>query len=80
VQRVVLHYRPLNQAQDWKQLPMRKGTGDEFRVTVPGQEIAPRWDFQYYFEVLTEGGGGRLWPSWEQGPPYVVVKVDRATK
>ena len=29
VQRVVLHYRPLNQAQDWKQLPMRKGTGDE---------------------------------------------------
>jgi hypothetical protein len=80
VQRVVLHYRPLSQAQDWKQLPMRKLAGGEFRATVPGQEISPRWDFQYFFEVLTEGGGGRLWPSWELGPPYVVAKVDRTEK
>jgi hypothetical protein len=80
VRQVVLHYRPLNQALDWKQLAMRQVTDGGFRVTVPGQEISPGWDLQYYFEVLTEGGGGRLWPCWEQGAPYVVAKVDRKAK
>jgi hypothetical protein len=44
---------------------------------VPGRDISARWDWQYYLEVLRKGGGGSLWPAWEQGAPYVVVRVGR---
>ena len=30
----------------------------------------------YYLEALA-GDGGSLWPSWEEGPPYVVVTPNR---
>jgi hypothetical protein len=74
---VVLHYRPLNQTMDWKAAPMRRTGADRFEAAVPGKEITAGWDLQYYVEVLAEGGG-RLWPSWEDGPPYVVVKLNKA--
>ena len=61
---------------DWKAVAMRQAGADRFEAVVPGKEISPRWDLQYYIEVLAEGGG-RQWPSWEDGPPYVVVKVRR---
>ncbi len=77
VHQVVLHYRPVNQTQDWKQFSMEKTGNGHYRATVPAKEIPARWDFQYYFEVLLEGGGGRLWPSWEHGAPYLVTKVGR---
>lgn len=71
---VVLHFRPLNQTRDWREAPMR-ATGDgQFEVTIPGAEISAHWDLQYYIEALTDDGG-RLWPSWENGAPYVVVNV-----
>jgi hypothetical protein len=73
VRQVLLHYRPLDQTADWKQIVMQPQADGRWHVTVPGMEILPRWDFMYYFEARVPGGG-RLWPSWEQGPPYVVAK------
>ena len=58
-----------------KQLPMQRLGDDRWQATVPGKHIPARWDFMYYLEAQVEGGGGRLWPSWEEGPPYVVAKV-----
>lgn len=76
LRQVLLHYRPLNQTVDWKEVPMRRAEAGRYETVIPGKEITARWDLQYYFEALVEGGG-RLWPSWEDGPPYVVVKVQR---
>ncbi len=75
--KVILHYRRLDQTADWQQVAMTK-SGDQYRATIPGREISKRFDFQYYVEALLAEGGGTLWPSWEKGPPYVVVKVKPA--
>lgn len=76
VRQVLLHFRPLNQTADWKEVPMQRNSDGRYEGVVPGKMISTRWDVQYYLEVQVQGGG-RLWPSWEQGPPYVVVKVTR---
>lgn len=71
---VVLHFRPLDQTRDWREIPMRANSEGRFEATIPGAEISARWDLQYYIETLTDSGG-RQWPSWENGAPYVVVKI-----
>jgi hypothetical protein len=75
--RVLLHYRPLNQTVDWKEIEMVRTGDGRYEATVPGKDLPARWDFQYYIEALVEGGGGRLWPAWEDGQPYIVVPMDR---
>jgi hypothetical protein len=74
---VTAYFRPLDQTRDWKALPLRKQPDGRWHVAIPGAEIEPRWDFQYYFEVLFESGGGRNWPPWEDRAPYEVVKVQQ---
>jgi hypothetical protein len=76
-ERVLLHYRPVDQTADWKQITMRPIGDGRYQGTIPGKDITARFDLSYYFEALSEGGGGTLWPSWEEGPPYVVVDVKR---
>jgi hypothetical protein len=73
---VTLHYRRRDQTADWQSLPMVSDGNVKFRATIPGSSITPRWDLQYYFEARSKQGG-LLWPSWEEGPPYYVVKVRR---
>ena len=74
IQSVVLHYRPLNQTLDWKQLPMEKTADRQFQGTVPSKDILSRYDFQYFVEVLTSDGGRRF-PSYLDGQPYFVTRV-----
>jgi hypothetical protein len=76
LRKVLLHHRPLDQTADWKRLQMRPAGDDRFEAKIPGQDVSARWDLQYYFEVLTDEGG-RLWPSWEEGTPYLVLRVGR---
>jgi len=71
---VVLHFRPLDQTRDWREIPMRAIGEEQFEAAIPGAEVSARWDLQYYIEALTDSGG-RLWPSWEEGAPYFVVRV-----
>ncbi len=77
--RVVLHHRPVNQMADWQQVDMKPKGDGHYEASIPGDAISPTWDYMYYIEALVEGGGGTLWPSWEDGPPYVVVELDRAS-
>ena len=75
--RVVLHYRPVNQAVAWKELDLRPAGSGLFEAAIPGSEITTQWDLTYYLEALVKDGGA-LWPSWEEGQPYVVVTPNRA--
>lgn len=72
LRRVILHYRPVNQAVAWKKIEMRPGDAGLFEADIPGSEVTTQWDLMYYIEALT-AEGGTLWPSWEEGPPYVVL-------
>ncbi|MBW3540000.1 MAG: hypothetical protein KY476_07015 [Planctomycetes bacterium] len=76
VGKILLHFRPLNQTVDWKQVEMTSDGAGRFTATIPGEEVVPQWDFMYYIEARSENGG-RLWPSWRTEQPYVVVPVQR---
>lgn len=76
VKKVILHFRPVNQMSDWKEYEMRPAGEGRYETAVSSREITARWDYMYYVEALVEGGGA-LWPSWEEGQPYVVVRVVR---
>ena len=73
---VVLHYRPLNQTLDWKQVTMQKAADRSFQGTVSSKDILSRDDFQCFVEVLTSDGGRRF-PSYLDGQPYFVARVRR---
>ncbi len=44
---VVLHFRPLNQTLDWKQVTLKKTADGSFQGTVSSKDILSRDDFQY---------------------------------
>ena len=55
LRRVILHYRPVNQAVAWKEIDLRP-TGDGlFEATIPASDITPAWDLMY----LPRGTGPR---------------------
>jgi hypothetical protein len=67
---VRLYYRPVNQLAKFKMIENREGS-----FTIPGEDISPKWDLLYYFEVLNSGGGGWFEPDPRSSTPYYVVKV-----
>lgn len=76
VQKVILHFRAVNQMADWKEFAMKANGEGRYEAVISSKEITAQWDYMYYVEALVDGGG-RLWPSWEEGQPYVVVRVKR---
>lgn len=72
VTRVRLYYRPVNQQAEFKSLEIAAGQ-DSF--TIPGEDVSPKWDLMYYFEVLNRAGGGWFCPDPQTVTPYYVVKV-----
>jgi hypothetical protein len=73
LEQVILHYRPLDQAIDWKQTPMKQVDEGAYQTVLAVDETLAKYDLQYYFEVLAKGGGGWLWPAWRKSAPYVVI-------
>jgi len=74
---VRLRYRGLSQHQDFRTLTMLPaGNGDEYEATIPGEDIAPRFDLMYLFEAMDNAGNGKIYPDLERETPYVVVKVE----
>jgi hypothetical protein len=77
IQWVRLRYRGLSQHQDFQVLPMLPtGTGNQFQATIPGENIDPKFDLMYLFEVMDNAGNGKIYPDLAKQTPYVVVKVD----
>ena len=73
---VSVYFRPVDQTRPWKRIPMQPGEEGAWRATIPGGEIDPRFDFQYYLEARV-ATGGTFWPRWIRETPYVVVSVAR---
>lgn len=76
VERVVVHFRSVDQTRDWQQAVLHKG-GDGYHVTLDSRKIESRFDFQYYFEVFAERTS-LLSPGLGAGVPYYVVRTFKA--
>ena len=68
---VRLHYRPLNQLDQFKTI--EKAPGEKF--VIPGADISSDYDLMYYFEVLSDNGGGWFQPDPLTQTPYYVVQT-----
>jgi hypothetical protein len=78
---VRLHYRSVNQYEDFKTLPMlQTGEAGVYAATVPAEDVVSKWDFMYLIEALDSAGRGRIFPDLEKEAPYVVVHLERAAK
>jgi hypothetical protein len=75
VEQLLVHYRPLDQTADWKQIPMTPLGAGRFGATIPGEALSEKYDLQYYFEAQGPGGKAWLYPSWERRSPYFVIAV-----
>ena len=75
---VRLRYRSVNQHQDFRTLPMLPSGGkDEYRATIPAEDLVPTWDLMYFIEAMDPEGKGRIYPDLNKQTPYVVVKLQR---
>jgi len=70
---VRLHYRPVNQLVPFKTL---EAPAARRVFTIPAEDISPRWDLMYYFEVLAADGSGWFHPDPAVATPYYVVTVN----
>jgi hypothetical protein len=70
---VRLHYRAVNQLAKFKTLdaPASKAS-----FVIPADDLSPRWDLMYYFEVLNRERSGWFEPDPDRATPYYVVKVE----
>lgn len=70
-------YRPVTQFEDYQNVEMKRGAGDNYEAIIPGDQLNPKWDFMYFFEVIDATGHGRIYPDLEYETPYIVVKLKR---
>ncbi|HUV66717.1 MAG TPA: hypothetical protein VMW24_22710 [Sedimentisphaerales bacterium] len=75
---VRLHYRSVNQYEDYKTIEMTPtGQKNLYQAVVPAQDVVAEYDFMYFFEVTDTYGNGRIYPELERQTPYIVVKLER---
>lgn len=75
---VKLSYRNVNQEQEYKTLPMLPaGEKDLYKVTVPAEEINPKWDFMYFLKVMDNNRNGIIYPDLNKETPYIFVRLIR---
>jgi hypothetical protein len=72
---VRLHYRHLDQAEDWNIVEM-KSDGDGYEAAIPGEFIVPKWDISYAIEAVDNTGLGRFYPDPDVRQPFVVTMVE----
>ena len=75
---VRLHYRHLDQSEDWRIVEMRAdGNSPEYQATIPGEFVSPGWDLMYAIEAVDKSGNGSFSPDWEKQDPAEVIPVGR---
>jgi hypothetical protein len=75
---VRLLYRNVNQDVEYLTLPMQpSGEKDTYRVTIPAEQINPKWDLMYLIEVMDRNGKGIIYPELDKETPYVIVNLIR---
>jgi hypothetical protein len=75
---VRLQYRNVTQYKDFSMLPLTPtGVKDTYQVTVPADQINPKWDFMYLFELMDNNGKGFIYPDLNKETPYIITKLIR---
>jgi hypothetical protein len=72
---VRLRWRPVNQYLDYATLPMEPTGGNEYRATIPSDQLPRDYDVMYYIEAMDAHGHGVIYPDLERQTPYIVVKL-----
>jgi hypothetical protein len=70
---VRLHYRALNQLEQFKTI--EKAPDEDF--VIPGSDISGDYDLMYYFEVLSDANGGWFQLDPLVQTPYYVVQTSK---
>jgi hypothetical protein len=75
---VHLHYRNVNQEQDYQTLTMLE-TGEKglYQTVVPVEQVNTKWDFMYFIEIMDNNGKGIIYPDLNKETPYIIVKLIR---
>ena len=76
---VRLRYRNVNQELPYQTMDMQHSPGekDTYTVSVPTEQINPKWDFMYFIEIMDNNGRGKIYPDLAQETPYRIVKLIR---
>jgi hypothetical protein len=75
---VKLSYRNVNQELEYKTVQMfPDGKKDSYQVTIPAEEINPKWDFMYFLKIMDNKGNGIIYPDLNKETPYIFVKLIR---
>ncbi|PTR01697.1 hypothetical protein C8P68_101935 [Mucilaginibacter yixingensis] len=73
---VHLRYRSVNQTLDYQTLPMQAtGQKDVYQVTIPADQINPKWDLMYLIELMDKNNKGFIYPDLNKETPYVIVNL-----
>jgi hypothetical protein len=73
---VRLHYRHVDQAENFVTLDMTRSDSD-FRAVIPAEYTRAEFPLEYYFEVRMSGGRADLFPGFAPpltNQPYFVVQ------
>ncbi len=74
--RVILYYRHVNQAENWESVELAR-SGDSFQGGIPPDYTSKRYALQYYFEIVTSNNKVTLYPPLAAdlaNVPYFVVR------
>ncbi len=74
---VRLHYRHVNQAEDYQTLELAVREG-QYRTDIPATYTASNYPLQYFFELTPEVGGAQYYPGFaanRANQPYFVVRA-----
>jgi hypothetical protein len=66
---VRVHYRHLDQSEDWRFVDMRIGSNSRYQATIPAGFVVPGWDVMYAIEAVDESGVGAFYPDHENRDP-----------
>jgi len=72
---IKMHYRKLNQNEEFKTVSMKKGREGEYIGIIPARELDSLYNMMYYFEVLGRAGDGTFYPDPFSQGRYFIVKV-----
>jgi hypothetical protein len=76
---VLLHYRHVNQAEEYRVESMSL-QGGRCRAAIPGDYTASKYPLIYFFELREKDGRAWLYPGFAEdlsNQPYFTVRLER---
>ncbi|MBS1661179.1 MAG: hypothetical protein JST68_09025 [Bacteroidetes bacterium] len=78
IQWIHLRYRSVNQEEEYKTLTMtRTKELNVYEATVPADQVNPKYDFMYLFEIMDKSNRGAIFPNVSKETPYYITQLIR---